>query len=401
MRKRSFPGWLIVLFMASAMVLAACGGAPPEAPPAEEPTEAPAEEAPAEEAPAEEGDAEEAPAEEGDAEEAPAEEGDAEEAPAEEDSGDMGADPEPVEINDTVRQAFGGGPVGGAFQTFANAMALIMQDSYEYLDIAAEGTGGSGANLRGVNAGDFQYGLVYSGDTYLGLNGLLPEDETIYDQVRPVAALYGGVAHLVVSADSGIESVDDLPGKRIALGNAGSGAALAAERYFSTLGLLDEMQVEFLGYSQAASALGDGQLDGFWVLAAFPNSSVIEAATFTDIRLIDLYNPGVEGGFFDAFPFYTQRDLLGGEYTGVDEDVPSFQDTAQLVANADVPDDVVYNALVAIYSEEGLERMREAHPAASEMSRDGGVAGISTPIHPGAMRYWDAVGTDVSEDIQP
>ncbi len=385
MRKRRFPGLLLVLFMASAMLLAACGGAAPEAPPAEEPTEeAPVAEAPTEETPTE------APTEEGDAEEGDAEEG-----------GEMEAEPEPVEITETVRQAFGGGPVGGAFQTFANAMALIMQDSYEYLDIAAEGTGGSGANLRGVNAGDFQYGLVYSGDAYLGLRGELPEDPNTYEEVRPISSLYGGVAHLVVSAASGIESVDDLPGKRIALGNAGSGAALAAERYFSTLGLLDQMQVEFLGYSQAASAMGDGQLDGFWVLAAFPNSSVIEASTFTEVRLIDLYNPGVEGGFFDAFPFYTQRDLLGGAYTGVDEDVPSFQDTAMLVANAAVPEDVVYNALVAIYSAEGLERMREAHPAAAEMSREGGLAGLSTPIHPGAMRYWDAVGIDIPEAIQP
>jgi hypothetical protein len=327
-----------------------------------------------------------------------------EEATDEEAEGDTGTLTVPAAVTieeDTVRQAFGGGPVGGAFQTFANAMALILQEEYDYLDIAAEGTGGSGANLRGVNANDYQYGIVYAGDAFLGEQGLLPEDDTEYTNVRPAAPLYGAVAHLVVAADSGIESVDDLPGMRIALGNAGSGAALSAERYFSTLGLIEEMETEFLGYSQAAQAMGDGQLDGFWILTAMPNASVTEASTFTDIRLIDVYNPGVEGGFFEEFPFYTQRDIPGGTYPGNEEAIPTFQDTAMLSSNGEVSDDLVYNSLVAIFSEEGLEDMRTAHPAANEMSLDNGVSGISVDLHPGAYQFWQDVGVEVPEDIAP
>ncbi len=300
-----------------------------------------------------------------------------------------------------VRQAFGGGPVGGAFQTFANAMALIIADADPNLEVAAEGTGGSAENLRGVDANDFQYGIVYAADMYLGREGQLPEDPNRYTNVKPVASLYGGVIHLVVSQASGIQSVADLPGKRIALGNAGSGAALSAERYFRHLGLIDQMQIEYLGYSQAAAAMGDGQLDGFWILAAFPNASVTEATTFTPIRLIDVYNPGVEAGFFEAFPFYSERTLLGGAYPGVDEDVPSFQDTAILVSNGDVPEEMVYNAVKAIFSEDGLRRMREAHPAAAEMTLEDGVKGIPIPLHPGAYRFWQEVGTEVPETIQP
>ncbi len=349
---------LLALLLTVAVVLSACGGAP--AAPAPAAPETPAAAPPAAEAPTTE-------------------------APA----------------RGKVRQAFGGGPVGGAFQVFANAMALIMQDTYAYLDIAAEGTGGSGENLRGVNANEFQYGIVYSGDVALGREGTLPEDPTKYTNVAPVAALYGGVIHLVVSKASGIEKVADLPGKRIALGNAGSGAALSAERYFSAMGMLDQIQVEYLGYSQAAQAMGDGQLDGFWILAAFPNSSVTEASTFTDIRLIDVYTPGVEAGVFEQYPFYTPRTLTGGAYPGVDEDVQSFQDTALLVSNNDVEADLVYDAVKAIFSDEGLARMREAHPAAAEMSREGGVVGISVPLHPGALKYWQEVGTTIPPELVP
>lgn len=300
-----------------------------------------------------------------------------------------------------VRQSFGGGPVGGAFQVFANAMSLIMSDADPNLEIAAEGTGGSAENLRSVNSGDIQYGIVYSGDIYLGRQGLLADDPNVYADVRPVAALYGGVIHLVVTEASGIQTVADLEGKRIAPGNAGSGAALSAERYFKHLGLWDKMNIEYLGYSQAASAMGDGQLDGFWILAAFPNASVTEATTVTKIKLLDTATPGDESGFFEAYPFYAKRALLGGFYDNVPEDVPSFQDTAIWVAHKDVPDDLVYNALKAVFSEEGLKRMREAHPAAAEMTIESGLVGIPVALHPGAYRFWQEQGVEIADVLIP
>jgi hypothetical protein len=204
-----------------------------------------------------------------------------------------------------------------------------------------------------------------------------------------------------VAADSGIESVEDLVGQRVALGNAGSGAALSAERYFGHMGMLDQMQVEFLGYSQSAEALSNGQLDAFWLLTAMPNAAINQAAANIDIRLLDVYGPGEEAGFFEEYPFYTQRDIPAETYPGQDEAVATFQDTAMFVANGDVSEDLVYNALIAVYSDEGLERMRQAHAAASEMSREAGVAGLSVTIHPGAARFWEEVGVEVPEDIAP
>jgi len=299
-----------------------------------------------------------------------------------------------------LRYSFGGGPVGGVFQVYADVLSLIVAGADPNLELTAEGTGGSAENLRSVNSGDFQFGIVYSGDVALGAQGQLPNDTTKYTNVLPVAPLYGGVIHLVVTKNSGIETVNDLPGKRIALGNAGSGAALSAERYFAHMGLLDKVKVEYLGYSQAAAAMGDGQLDGFWILAGFPNASVTEATTYTDIRLIDVYNPGVEKGFFEAYPFYSARTLTGGAYTGVDEDVPSFQDTALWVANADVPDEVVYNALKAVFSDAGLERLRQAHPSAREVQLEKGIEGIANRLHPGAVRFWEEQGVTIPAELR-
>jgi TRAP transporter TAXI family solute receptor len=315
-------------------------------------------------------------------------------------AGDAAPAPAPAASGQTLRYAFGGGPVGGVFQVYADVLSLIINDSVENVDITAEGTGGSAENLRSVNAGDRQFGIVYSGDVALGAQGVLPEDTTVYDQVMPVAPLYGGVAHLVVTVNSGINSVADLPGKRIALGNAGSGAALSAERYFTSLGIYDQINIEFLGYSQAAAAMGDGQLDGFWVLAGFPNASVTEASTFTPIKLIDIYTPGVEGGFFEDYPFYSQRALLGGAYPGNDTDVLSFQDGALWVANASVPEDVVYNALRAVFLDGGLDRLREAHPSANETGLEFGINGITNRLHPGAVRFWEEQGVNIPDELK-
>lgn len=322
-------------------------------------------------------------------------------APASAPAADQPAQEAAAPSGEKVRQSFGGGPVGGAFQVFANMMSLIMSDADPNLDIAAEGTGGSAENLRSVNSGDIQYGIVYSGDIFLGREGLLADDPVVYADVRPVAALYGGVIHLVVTEASGIQTVADLEGKRIAPGNAGSGAALSAERYLKHLELWDKMNIEYLGYSQAASAMGDGQLDGFWILAAFPNASVTEATTVTKIKLLDTATPGDESGFFETYPFYAKRDLLGGFYENVPDDVPSFQDTAIWVAHKDVPDDLVYNALKAVFSEEGLERMREAHPAAAEMTIEDGLIGIPVALHPGAYRFWQEQGVEIADFQTP
>ncbi|MFN3374400.1 MAG: TAXI family TRAP transporter solute-binding subunit [Chloroflexus sp.] len=300
----------------------------------------------------------------------------------------------------TLRYAFGGGPVGGVFQVYADVLSLIIKEKVPGVDITAEGTGGSAENLRSVNAGDRQFGIVYSGDVALGALGQLPDDTTVYDKVMPVAPLYGGVAHLVVSEKSGINSVEDLVGKRIALGNAGSGAALSAERYFKALGLFDKIKIEYLGYSQAAAAMADGQLDGFWVLAGFPNASVREAAAATKIKLIDIYTPAEAAGFFDQYPFYSKRALTGGAYDGVPDDVLSFQDTALWVANASVPEEIVYQALKAVYLEGGLDRLREAHPSAKEMGLEVGITGIANKLHPGAVKFWTEQGVQIPDELK-
>ncbi|SDB14661.1 hypothetical protein SAMN05660653_00736 [Desulfonatronum thiosulfatophilum] len=307
----------------------------------------------------------------------------------------------PAEAQRASFLAFGGGPTGGTFNYFANGISIYLSRAMTNVEISSEGSGGSGENLRRLHAGQVDFGIVYAGDAYLGRNGQLPNDDREYVNVRTMGYLYGAPAQLVVRADAGINSAKDLAGKRVAVGNAGSGAALAAERFFRHMGLWDDINPQFLGYSPAASAFKDRKIDAFWVLVGYPNASIIEAATQDNIALVNLHKDAEESGFYSEFPFYARVEIPADTYRGQSEPVVTFQDSTFWMTNVKVSDDVVYDALKIIYSPEGLQHMVTAHSAAREMSIEGGLNGASVLLHPGAAKFWSEQGVAIPENLKP
>ena len=297
--------------------------------------------------------------------------------------------------------AFGGGPTGGTFNFFANKISSIISGEYAWIDVAPRGSGGSAENLRSLNKNGVDLGIVYSGDAFLGRNAKLPGDPVHYDRVRALSFLYGAPAQLVVRKDSGILSVADLAGKTVAVGNPGSGAALSAERFFRHLALWDKMEIRNLGYSQAASDFTDKRIDAFWVLVGYPNSAIIEAATRTPIRLLDLHREASESGFYDIYPFYVRVEIPAHTYEGQDASVTTFQDASLWCASDVLGENVVYECLKAIYSPEGLEAMAAAHKAARSMAVSEGISGVSIPLHPGAVRFWKEQGLTIPAHLLP
>ena len=301
------------------------------------------------------------------------------------------------EAQRTARLAFSGGPDGGTFQFFSNAISIRLSRNMANVELSNMASAGSVENLRRVDSGDADFGIVYAGDLFLALNGKLTGDTRIYKNNLSMAYLYGAPAQLLVLEGSGIKSVAELAGKRVAVGPAGSGAAASAQRYFTSVGLWDKFTVEYIGYSQGASALGDRLIDAMWVFAGFPNASVIQAAASNQIRLLDLVALAEERGFFKDFPFYTEVTIPAGTYQGVDYDVASIQDAAIWTAGKHVSDEIVYNALTDIYSDEGLQYMYSITKAAAAMTVADGLRGIATPVHPGAAKFWQEKGLTLTE----
>lgn len=295
-----------------------------------------------------------------------------------------------------TRLGFSGGPEGGTFQYFSNGIASRLSKKLEDVEISNMASAGSVENVRRVNSGEADFGIAYSGDTFLARNGRLTNDSNTYPNVLAMAYLYGAPAHLIVLDKSSISKVADLAGKRIAVGGAGSGAAAAAQRYFSALGLWDKMKIEFIGYSKAAAAIGDGLIDAMWVFAGYPNSSVIQAATSNKIKLLETYQAGIEGGVFEQYPFYAPVTIPAGTYSGVDYDVKTFQDSALWVAGQHVAEDHVYDALANVYTADGLSYMLKVKSTAKSMSVEGALTGIVTPVHPGAAKFWTEKGLSLT-----
>jgi TRAP transporter TAXI family solute receptor len=220
----------------------------------------------------------------------------------------------------------------------------------------------------------------------------MKNDAKKYENVLAVSFLYGAPAQLVVRKGSGIQSTKDLAGKKVGVGNAGSGAFANCELFFNHLGIWDKIERNAMGYNDAAAAFGNKQLDAFWLFTAFPSGAVIMAAQTNNIKLIDLAADAKSSGFYKKYPYFSELTVPAGTYKGVDVDTPSFQDSALWVANANVHADIVYKLLSTIYTDEGLAHMVSQKETFKAMTVENAVNGIVTPMHPGATKFWKEKG---------
>jgi TRAP transporter TAXI family solute receptor len=294
----------------------------------------------------------------------------------------------------------GGGPTGGTFNTFSNGMAVYVPKVNPNIQASSVGSGGSVENVKRVSNGESDFGLCYAVDSGLGYAGKLPQDKVAYNNLRSMGYLYGAPAQLIVEADSDIKTGYDLKGKRVAVGNAGSGAAASAERFFRHIGVWDNFKPQFMGYSAAASAFKDGKIDAFWVLVGYPNSSVIEASVQVKIRLIDVGVDAEKSGFYDAYA-YSAVVIPAGTYGKGMPECKSFQDSTILSTHKDQPEDLVYAVMKTLWSKEGMETMVMAKKTFKEMTLENNFLGSSVPLHPGAVKFWKEQGKTIPANLMP
>ncbi|KMY65575.1 C4-dicarboxylate ABC transporter substrate-binding protein [Desulfocarbo indianensis] len=294
----------------------------------------------------------------------------------------------------------GGGPTGGTFNTFANAMAVYVPKVNPEVKASAVGSGGSVENVKRVNSGESDFGLCYAVDSSLGFKGKLPKDETKYNKIRSLGYLYGAPAQLVVRKDSKFKSAMDLKGARVAVGNAGSGAAASAERFFRHIGVWENFEPQFLGYSAAANAFKDGKIDAFWVLVGYPNRSIIEASVQVDIRLIDVGVDAEKSGFYGEFA-YAPTTIPAGTYGKDMPECKTFQDSTILTTAQSEDEELVYMIMKTLWSKEGMAAMVTAKKTFKEMTLENGFKGSSVPLHKGAAKFWAEQGKTIPDNLKP
>lgn len=286
----------------------------------------------------------------------------------------------------------GGGPAGGTYQKVAAGLQEVLQSADPALRVNVERTGGSLANLKEIEEGNLEMAIVYAGDAYLAERGQLEKRLPPTQQVRALTRIYGATAHLAVLDASGIHAAQDLRRRRVAIGNPGSGAALAAERFFRSLGIWDEVIPVYLGYTMAAEDLAQGRVEAVWEMVGYPSESLAALSRRVGIRLLDVQSPSLGGGLFNTYPFYRPMVIPAGTYRTQKSDVPTFQDAALWVAAARVDAELVRAALAKLYTPEGLEAMRRAHPSTGAVDAGLGLFGVDIALHPGAEQFWQGQG---------
>jgi TRAP transporter TAXI family solute receptor len=298
------------------------------------------------------------------------------------------------------RVPFSGGTDGSLLQIFASGLATLLSRSLESVEVYHAASAGSTENLARVGSAGADFGIVFAGDLYRHIRQRDEAGDTTDPDVRVVSGLFGVAAHLVVRAESAISTVDQLAGRELAVGPAGSAAAASAQHVLDSLGLWERITPHFASTSQGASWLTDGRVDALWVLDSVPSTAVIHAAASRRVRLLPLWEAAQASPLLNDHPYYVRTSIGAGTYPDVEREVATIRDTALWVAGRHVADDLVYQALDAVYSEPGLQAMRLIDHAAASMSADEALAGVVMPIHEGARRYWRERGLALPDALR-
>jgi hypothetical protein len=306
--------------------------------------------------------------------------------------GDAGA---PLGSGWTEYIAVGTGGVTGVYYPAGGAVckSLNRERTANRVRCFVESTEGSIHNLQALRAGELHFGIVQSDwqqHAYKGTGRFA--DAGPFEGLRAVFALHPEVFTLLARAETSIAALDDLRGRRVNVGNPGSGQRATMEVVMTALGW--DLDV-FAAASELASidqaqALCSGQVDAIVFTVGHPNGSIAEATGGCDSRLVPVTGPAIDD-LVVAHPYYSSATIPGGLYRGNPEPVASFGLVATLVTTDAVPEPVVYALVKAVFDD--FPAFRAQHPAFETLLPEAMIGqGLTAPLHPGAARYYREKG---------
>lgn len=287
-----------------------------------------------------------------------------------------------------------GGQTGVYYVVGQSVCRLINRNSNEHgIRCNAPSSGGSVANVNAIRGGEMDMGVVQSDVQFKAYNGIENfEKAGAFEGMRAIFALHGEPLTVVARRDAGIKTVKDLKGKRVNIGNPGSGQRDTMDVVMDALGWArsDFSLASQLDAAEQAAALGDNNIDAMVYVAGHPNGSIQEATTTVDSVLVSVSGEEIDQ-LIEERPYYSKSTIPGGLYRGNDQDVETFGVRATLVTSTDTPEETVYQTVKAVF--ENFDRFKRLHPAFAtlteeEMTKEG----LSVPLHDGAARYYKERG---------
>jgi len=286
-----------------------------------------------------------------------------------------------------------GGQTGVYFVVGQSICRLVNRGSADHgLKCTAPSTGGSIANINAIKAGDMDMGVAQSDWQFHAYNGTSKFEGDKFDNLRAVFSVHGEPFNVIARKDSGIKSFDDLKGKRVNIGNPGSGQRATMEVVMDAKGwTLDDFALASeLKPAEQAAALGDNKVDAIIYTVGHPNGSIQEAVSTIDAELVPVTGAAIDKLIADN-PYYAAASIPGGMYKGTDETVNTFGVKATFVTSADVDEDTIYQVVKAVF--DNFDRFKRLHPAFENLTEEEMISGgLSAPLHPGAEKYYKERG---------
>jgi TRAP transporter TAXI family solute receptor len=296
----------------------------------------------------------------------------------------------------TVFVTIGTGGITGVYYPTGGAIAKMVNKKRKEYGIRAtvESTGGSVFNINAVLAGDLEFGVAQSDRQYQAVQGIEDwKDKGPQKDLRAVFSIHPETVDLIAAVDSGINSIEDLKGKRVNIGNVGSGYRQNAIDALEANGLNWEkdFNAESLKAAEAPGLIQDGRLDAAFYTVGHPSGYYKEATSGKrKVKFIPIENVD---GLLAKYPYYAKAmTKVTTFYPGAanDKDVPTFGVKATFVTSAKVPDNVVYAIVKEVF--DNFDEFVKLHPAYTGLTKENMLEGLSAPFHPGAMKYYKEVG---------
>lgn len=290
------------------------------------------------------------------------------------------------------------GGTGGAYYPIGGAMGSLIGDEIDGVQSAtAETTGGSVENIRLIHQGEAEMGLAQGDAVYQGCNAELDFEEP--QNIATIAVVYVNLLQIVSPADRGIESVEDLAGQRVSVGDAGSATEVFMRQVteWNDMSYDDFAEAQRLPFADQVTAIRNNQLDvGTWVVAPGV-SSIQDLASGEQISILEFDEEDLEA-LREEFPYYIPAEVEAGTYQGVDEAVTVPGTWNSIVVSKDLDEEFVYQVTKLLH--ENTDVLAGGHPSGGELDAEN-VQDALCPVHPGAMRYFEEAGVEVPDEMRP
>ncbi|UNU73809.1 TAXI family TRAP transporter solute-binding subunit [Moraxella nasovis] len=282
----------------------------------------------------------------------------------------------------------GTGGASGPYNIIGTSLTELYAKTFG-VNAKTQTTGASVENLNLLAQGKLEMAFVMSDSLSDAISGE-GSFSTKIDNVSQIASLYPNYVQIVASGTSGIKSIEDLRGKRVAVGAQGSGVERATRALLEGFGITyDDIKVDYLGYAEASDALKSGKLDAAFLTSGLPNSSLMELQQGFDLQLVSISADKL-AEIAKSKPFFIPMDIPAGTYKN-DADIPTAAILNALVVRSDLSEDDVYKITKTLF--ENLESLKSAHQAVNDIDVQKAQTGLVAPLHAGAKRYYDELNS--------